>query len=411
VTRETDHHDLLAWIEGEPLPPRRIRRLRKRLDADPALRDWAERIAHDRRLVQTWARAEEPAPAGLVDEAIEQIERDALVGPPRRPAEPGRAAGQRRIRVTPMRLAAAAGLALLVSSATLIPLLSQQPGRGGGSTTGQTPLAQAPTRQQTSPQALADRRDTASADAAVGRASRPSEQPVERASRPSEQPVGRASRPSSSLDSAETASPLESRRLATSRNDQKQGARANRELAVQPVRPIHPGDRELGMPMERVLSLLREGRLAVIVRSPDPASDTEAFRAAVEKRDPLPAGRMSRPSSLTIVQSQLEPAHRATLAEQFDWMAPDSTHVRVVRLAPNAEAVNALLTRVTANTQGEARPIEARLIALDRPIQPAAISPEQVLWWSRPASEWTMPASAVVMFRPADPSPPAPSGE
>lgn len=367
MSRESDQHDLLAWIEGEPLAPEQAERLRERLDADPSLRAWVEAVIEDRRQIQAWAEAEYgAAPAGLVSEAVAQVERDALVGPPTH-QPPARGSQQQRLRITPMRLAAAAGLALLVSGATLIPLMSERPGRSGE-------------RAEAPPASTGDAGSPlASAERAPGGAS-PND--------PATQGAGGLR----ALTDPEPEQPQAETSGANPQADQLAQARRKRPESPglaepEQARPIHPDADEPGMSSERAVSLLREHRLVVIVRSVDPESAVRAVEDASADRE--------KPIGWTDAGADT----RSSLVRRLGWARATGMIVRIVEIRPTAEAVEALVARLSA-PEGS----EARLAALDQPLPAPTPPPDEALWWSKPASEWSTRASTAVVFHQADPS-------
>lgn len=141
-----NEHDLLAWIEGEALPPEASDGLERAFAADASLRSWAEAARSDRDRLRALAEIEATrAPRGMAEAAMELAEREALVGgavgaPTRR---------ARRVRITPLRFVAAAGLVIAAGAATLVGFLSvEQPSsptgefaQGAGEITSQLAIA------------------------------------------------------------------------------------------------------------------------------------------------------------------------------------------------------------------------------------------------------------------------------
>jgi len=80
MARRISEDDLLAFIEGD-LPEERRDEVRRALEAEPDLLEWAEGAQTDRSMLQDWGRAGASiAPPDLVEQAMRQAERDALLG-------------------------------------------------------------------------------------------------------------------------------------------------------------------------------------------------------------------------------------------------------------------------------------------------------------------------------------------
>jgi hypothetical protein len=80
MARRISEDDLLAFIEGD-LPDDRRDEVRRALEGEPDLLAWAEGARADRAAMQEWGRpGASIAPPDLVEQAMRQAERDALLG-------------------------------------------------------------------------------------------------------------------------------------------------------------------------------------------------------------------------------------------------------------------------------------------------------------------------------------------
>lgn len=124
----SDEGDLLALVEGTPLPPERAARLREALANDPNLAELATLLRADRDAVCSLPAV--AAPIDLLDRVEAQLERDALVGLARSEADsvdselpvsivlpPGRVWITRRLGAA---LAAAAAVAIIAGGVLMM---------------------------------------------------------------------------------------------------------------------------------------------------------------------------------------------------------------------------------------------------------------------------------------------------
>jgi len=165
--RGVSQDELLAWIESAGTPEA-LADIGRRLGQDPELEAWARGARSDRAGIRQSALLERgDAPSGLWREALAESERRALLGELGETDEPR---GPFRLRVTPVRLVAAAGFLIVASLGSIAPFLigpggpgaQNAPGpvvRGGSEATADEALAetsQARERRAASPPALAD---------------------------------------------------------------------------------------------------------------------------------------------------------------------------------------------------------------------------------------------------------------
>lgn len=169
--RGVSQDELLAWIESAGTPEA-LEDIGRRLGQDPELETWARGARSDRAGIRRAALIERgDAPSGVWREALAESERRALLGELGETDEPR---GPFRLRVTPVRLVAAAGFLIVASLGSIAPFLigpggpgaqnapgpvvRSEPGATGGSSGGATPAdgGAAMNRRAAEPPALAD---------------------------------------------------------------------------------------------------------------------------------------------------------------------------------------------------------------------------------------------------------------
>ena len=80
MTQRVTEDDLLAFVEGE-LEAVRAREVAAAVQADPTLARMVREMSEQREMMSTIARATQlEAPSDLAQQAVEQAERDALLG-------------------------------------------------------------------------------------------------------------------------------------------------------------------------------------------------------------------------------------------------------------------------------------------------------------------------------------------
>ena len=139
--RGISQDELLAWIEDD-LAPGDAADVESRLDLDPELARWARGARADRDAILDLARAEgAAAPRGLWRDALAEAERRALLLDVE--VAPIEDRGPFTLRLTPVRLVAAAGFLIVLSLGAISPFLLG-PGGGGSGASGPRAAAVAP---------------------------------------------------------------------------------------------------------------------------------------------------------------------------------------------------------------------------------------------------------------------------
>jgi len=138
--RGVSQDELLAWIESAG-PPEVLEDIGRRLAQDPELEAWARGARSDRAGIRQASLLERgEAPSGLWREALAGSERRALLG---ELGEDVEARGPYRLRVTPVRLVAAAGFLIVVSLGSIAPFLVGPSGPNRGAPSPGGPVAAA----------------------------------------------------------------------------------------------------------------------------------------------------------------------------------------------------------------------------------------------------------------------------
>ena len=339
--------DLLAWIEGEPLAPRARAGLDRLFESDPALRAFAENARSDRERLRLLAGLDESrAPRGMVQAAFEQAERDSLLGL----AVPAESPGPRRLRITPIRLAAGIAAVIVVGAGSLIGLIVNTP------THPSAPIASRPDPQADRLESLAT---TQPGHTGGPSAPTPTSRPLAAVAEPAavESGSARAGAARSALDEAPL-SPLSVRLIRS--------AQAGPAGAVSP---------------DRAAGLALQGRLIVVARSASPAAVERAILAATPDGRELVRWRSIESLAGGISTDTLpETAPRVLLAD-------------VLATPAALEHVVAVLTAADAPTLG------AWLQEVEEGLR---MTPEQTVsdraWWTRPADTWAPRVTVPVLI-------------
>ncbi len=161
MSKRMSEEEILALIEEQGASDERLESLAA---DDPQLARWIRAARRDRELAESLENGVR-APEGLVEDALAEAERRALVGATTHAPHAGRKgrragagrtpAGHRRIRVTPLGLTIAAGLFIAAGAATVLPVLISQPGQGIAPTGPVTSNGGAPESPEQNEQTLA----------------------------------------------------------------------------------------------------------------------------------------------------------------------------------------------------------------------------------------------------------------
>lgn len=414
--------DLLAWIEGEPLPRARDAAVARALDADPALAARLLAMRSDRNVLRSMA--DEPAPAGLLEAALAALEpameRRMLLElaegkplhdhPPVSIVRPPRQTLWQTFMSDRLgrRLSLAAALLLVVGATAYFAASSLEPRPNLGDPNG-TRIAQAdpepdagvtsktaPERtiamapeagQGPAPQGIAaDRAAESRADyeltepRVLAEAPTPgptAEKPVEVAGVPTEVAVAEVLRELEEATAAEAGMTAD-RALALAR----EGRLAIRVVSTHPSLAIHQLDRRLGR---------RAGggswRLAGDVPAPivaavaNPGPPVVLASAAARQGEPMFFTSAREPVRVSLPTPTSPPVTPALVPQPE--IAPESRMAEVRLDAEVLEAVRGAIGRAAGG--------DAVFEELPTPVPDEAlpVSPAAVFWWTRPASEWT----------------------
>lgn len=260
--RGISQDELLGWIEDE-LEPLVREDVTRRLALDPELDTWARGARADRLAVCALAEAEgAAAPAGLWREAMAEAERRVLLADAVEPAR-----GPYRLRVTPVRLVAAAAVLIVASLGTIAPFLTgdvHDGARPGG-------LASAPSVPERIEAAL-PLTGPGSERARSGRSLAMEPMAADRTA-----PV--VSLVSDSGRWASDPNGIVANRAMAGMGDQHMTARQPRSRRIPDVLP-----REWGMSLADAQRLAREGRLRLTVTADDPSGYATRLLNAVGAR-------------------------------------------------------------------------------------------------------------------------------
>lgn len=322
---------------------------------DPGLARWVRAAKRDRETMLAMGRSPEremQAPEGLVEDALAEAERRALVGTtthaPGRRERAGRRtpAGHRRLRVTPLGVTIAAALFIAAGAATVLPVLIGQPGPGLGPS---GPVAM----QEDEP----DEQLASEPGDAIALADR-----LEGPAGPAQDMIGSAAAVSGNADDsvgpaqsagARTPDASTSARAAASPDEDAPKAPPPKALA-----PDLPTAEE-----SEWLTLAKEGRLGVVARS-------------------WPSDGYEQIGGLWQMHWLKEPTEKA---DAVGGVMIDATPERV------QEAVRTLL-----EIGGE----WTRAVELQRDDVSPAMEPEQVFWWTQPWSFTERERASILLLAP-----------
>ncbi len=376
---EVDELDLLGWVEGD-LPRARQQPVEDLLAREPRLRALLGSMSADRAALRS---APVPAaPADLLSRVEAQLERDLLVGlsgpstdtldiPISRVTVRGDSVLARMGRAPALRYASLAASLLIVGAIGIVMWPSLTSSR-----TNQPSGAQPPTLITPGPLAAA-----------------PAESSIEASSAPS---GVAADIISNALSKAEPAPSLTDLAIAQA------------DIAD----ALTPADESITP--DRALELLREGRLAVRIRTLD--RDRTLLRLASIHSEPRPTWALLDRADETVVaaltpksaqpETTLDPSTLASSRGHTDAPRPSITippspppTPRAVYIAEVDATARALAT--LRGVLGSGSNQIAEFVALDAPIAtPDAASIESILWWTRPPSGWVSRRTIPVMVDP-----------
>lgn len=374
---QVDELDLLGWVEGD-LPRARQQPVEDLLAREPRLRALLGSMSADRAALRS---APAPAaPADLLSRVEAQLERDLLVGlsgpstdtldiPISRVTVKGDGILS---RIGPaLRYASLAASVLIVGAIGIVMWPSLVSSR-----TNQPSGTQPPTLITPGPLAAA-----------------PAESSTEASSAPSGVAAGIIN---NALAKAEPAPSLTDLAIAQA------------DIAD----ALTPADESITA--DRALELLREGRLAVRIRTLD--RDRTLVRLASIHAEPRPTWSLLDRADETVVaaltpkpaqpESTLDPSTLASSRGHSDAPRPSITippapspTPRAVYIAEVDATARALAT--LRGVLGSGSNQVAEFVALDAPIAtPDAASIESILWWTRPPSGWVSRRTIPVMVDP-----------
>jgi len=363
MTPAINEHDLLAWIEGEPLADEAHAAVEQALEADADLRARVEAMVSDRAAIRAWTDAAEvAAPTGLASDAAAMAEREALLSGG---GAPSPAAARPRLRITFPRLAAAAGLALLVAGATMLPLLTDPPA--------------SPTGQQEAP------------SSALTESAGPSP-PTDRSLA-----SGGSDAHTEVAEEATDERRLVSAPRAEARSEERTNVvttfdAAPAEKALRSIGAASDGTRSQIIELDDAVALLRERRLLIAVRiAGSQISGDEPMGGATNATWTRP--ELSDSEQQRLLSAAFGTSRSGRTAGAF---------FRRADLPAEAEALERLLDSLssTAGAGGEVA-MSASPSALPA-AQEHESSPE--FWWRRPISEWRPRGSALIVAIPNVPT-------
>lgn len=406
--------DLLAWIEGEPLPAARDAAVARYLNAHPKYAERLLRMKGDREALR--ALADEPAPAGLVQGALEALEpvleRQMLLdlaqgepvggGPPVSIVRPPRQSLWETFTADRLgrRLAMAAALLLLVGGVTYF--AADQLGDGAGrpsfeDESGPIALQQPP--EDEAPSILFDASPAREVAAAPEWAMMKSEPASD---------AGRVEEP------APTTLAATGRGASAGAADLAEAKPAEVLVAA----PEAPEPVEIGP--ERALELAREGRLAIRVLSGNPERAVTRLENRASRRSAAAPWRLGGEVDETIIAALANPGPSTALVRAD--LPPEDLRPtfagmdlppEVRMLLPGSETTSlAFELPVPAHAVPHGRMVEVRLdertlesvrkeaarVAGGRavyeelptalPPETPPVSPASVFWWTQPPSAW-----------------------
>ncbi len=381
MARNIDETELLAWIEGEA-PADVAARIEQAMRADAALRTSLEGMRRDRALLVAWGEAPQTAPSGLVDAAIEQAERRALVG--------ADVASDVLASIRPARrswrapLAAAASIALL-GGAAWVAWLATSP---KPATTAMSSLETRDSRAEIGESAPAEAGSRLEAGRADARRSAESEISA---------PETRIALGKTETDSISAPNPFRDAKAVVAEADDAVGPAAAPPAlgeARAESAPAWPTD----MPRERAQALLAQSMLGVVVMGPElERADEEMARVAAADADGdirwMGEDGWSlfapRPAVVLADGSRRQRSAAAGNEEMVGPPAPEDEPVvtesaYLVDLPAEIESLERVLERL--------RSIPGARITLESLSIPASanapVQARDVLWWGEPISRW-----------------------
>jgi anti-sigma factor RsiW len=398
--------DLLALVEGDPLPAARRAAIQAYLAADPAMARRLERMRRD--MAELRAMGDEPAPAGLlagVEAQLQPIlERQMLMGisdgelvsdqPPISIVRPSRPSvfqaffAERAGR----RIAVAAGLLLLVGGGTYIAatrmsgsgqtppvrIASRPPEAGYG-----TPMINVPaTDRQEEPPAAASLalsgEEGEAPSARVAAASVTEPPPLDPVAEPAIAEVGVQGPPwPPPLTTSEAQALARERRLVVRVKAIDLGLLVNSDVLVTRLRRTGSGSWSVQGAAPQAI--------AAAVAQPFP-SDAPMFGSPL----PAPAYVGSRPASLPTVPAATQYGPPPPPLNQ---LLPEGPRVFLVQARLDAGSLESLRSALTD------RRSVAQFEALDEPLpeEPPPLNNTAVFWWTQAPSGWTPWAAVPVV--------------
>ncbi len=402
-TSQYDQDRILAYVEGE-MPEDQRRRFEAELSGNPALRELIEAMASDRAELRSLEH--EPAPQGLVEDAMQALERRLLLGEPERAVvEPTPAREVRKLRLFKWTGYGAIAALLMLSTAFIAYTLLDPTSPNGA-----VPFAMEDEPRGPRERSLA--MDDASPPRASARSRERQRQPETLADAPAEVP---AAKPTASLaDRAE-----ESATTPSADRSAPGEVAALREAQ----RPTDDADALADVPtLSGDLSDAPRGE-AALARRPNAVAEapiedelTESASDALGRATALAAAPMPRRDAGVSVPSAVKPQPSGTA----DAQARTATATMTVRSNDPSRTVEAI--RAWAARRGVAVEAEADSDAEAEdatPVLIAAVSPseandlltelrglpvERAVWIEAPPSE-----AATLVERPADLVSPSPT--
>ncbi len=356
MAHRPSEHDLLAWIEGEELSPEAAAQVEKAIAADASLRVWVEAARADRDRLRALAEIEAVrAPRGMVDAAMEIAERDALFGGSVAAME----SHAKRIRITPVRFVAAAGLVIAASAASLVGFFMLD-----------DPMDQHETFALAEPESLmAPELADAQSDSMLmdlGGGTDNSAMATLAEAPPAEIAAGRQSLAAKAMSSEGFS------------REPSGGAASLR------FRLIHPAEHapEFALTPDRAAELAAEGRMLLLVRATNPSAVENALLAQ-DDTDDATAARWRR------------------LVDVNDDLGGDAARLVVADALTTPGAMTRLIAAVTA-VGGGVQGAWLQELADETSLEAAFVA-DDLMWWELPPTAWAPRAAVPVLIERVDP--------